>query len=157
MEEPLALPDSHIDLVAGFQVMAQEFSIPDVLGITQEPGLPSKILADDLQGLSGQSRRPSGSLAFLEPGEAVVLETVDPVLDRPSALPQKACNVVGAQTGTGQKYPVKPMVIAGFFRPLNLILDGQSHDVRIRNFQASHDGLLSEVILSEITKMRNYL
>jgi hypothetical protein len=52
---------------------------------------------------------------------------------------------------------MEPMVIAGFFGPLDLILDGESHDVSIRDIQTTHDGLLSEVIISKITIMRNYL
>jgi len=40
---------------------------------------------------------------------------------------------------------------------VDLILDGESHDVSIRDIQTTHDGLLSEVIISKITIMRNYL
>jgi hypothetical protein len=46
----VALTDAHVDLIAGFQVMAQEFAISEGMGIAQEPRLASKILADDLEG-----------------------------------------------------------------------------------------------------------
>lgn len=87
----------------------------------------------------------------------MILETMDPVLDRPRALPQKGCNVIGAHTGASKKHTVELMVIAGFLGSLDLVLDCESHDIRIRNFQASHDGFLSEPIISEIIIMRNYL
>jgi hypothetical protein len=82
---------------------------------------------------------------------------MDPVLNRPRALSQKGRDVIGAHPGTSEKHTMEPMVIAGFFGPLDLILEGESHDVSIRDIQTTHDGLLSEVIISKITIMRNYL
>jgi hypothetical protein len=87
----------------------------------------------------------------------MILETMNPVLNRPRALAQKNGDVIGAHAGTGEKHTVEPMVIAGFFGPLDLILDGESHDVSIRDIQTTHDGLLSEAIISEITIMRKYI
>jgi hypothetical protein len=48
MEEPLALTDAHVDLIASFQVMAQKFPVPEGLGIAQESRLASEILTDEL-------------------------------------------------------------------------------------------------------------
>jgi len=67
--------------------------------------------------LEDLGRRPGGrspikpkafpaSLAFQEPGEAIVLETMDPILNRPRALPQKGRDVIGAHAGTGEKHTV---------------------------------------------------
>jgi hypothetical protein len=84
----------------------------------------------------------------LEPGEAMILETMDPVLDRPRALTQKYRNVIGAHTGASEKHAVEPMVIAGLLGSLDFVLECESHDIRIRNFQPSHDDLLSEPIIS---------
>jgi len=124
MEEPLALTDTHVNLISAFQVMTQKFPVPEALGIAQESRLASEILTDELQAAFRQSRRPSGSLSFLQPSEPTILEPMDPVLDRPRTLPQKDCNVIGAQTGASQKHPGEPLVIPGFLGSLNLVLDG---------------------------------
>jgi hypothetical protein len=52
---------------------------------------------------------------------------MDPVLNHPRALPQKGRDVIGAHPGTSEKHTMEPMVIAGFFGPLDLILEGESH------------------------------
>jgi hypothetical protein len=53
MEQPLALTDAHVDLIVGFQVMAQKLAVPEGLWISQESRLASEILTDDLHGAFG--------------------------------------------------------------------------------------------------------
>jgi hypothetical protein len=87
----------------------------------------------------------------------VILETVDPILDGPGALSQKSRDIIRTHAGTGEEHTVEPVVIAGFFGPLDFVLDGEPHDVGIRDFQTTHDGLLSESIIAQFANMRNYL
>jgi len=157
MKESLALADPHLDLILCFQVMAQEFSVPERLRIAQQVGFFPKVLADGLESVLRQGGRPPHPLSFLEPGEAVILETVDPVLDGAGALPQKSGDIIRTHTGTGEENAVESMVVARFFGSLDFVLDGQPHDVRIRDFQSLHDGLLSEPIIAKSINMRNYL
>jgi hypothetical protein len=82
---------------------------------------------------------------------------VDPVLDGSGALPQKRGDIIGTHAGTGEEHTVKAVIVARFFRALDLVLNGEPHDVRIRDFQSTHDGLLTETIIPEFIIMRNYL
>lgn len=82
---------------------------------------------------------------------------MDPILDCSRALPQESGDVVRAHAGAGKKNAVEPLVIAGFSRPLDFVLDGDPDDIRIRDFQTTHDGLLSESVISETVIMRNYM
>jgi hypothetical protein len=49
VEESLALADARLDLIPGFQMMAQEFTIPEGLGIAQKTRLFPEVLAKGLE------------------------------------------------------------------------------------------------------------
>jgi hypothetical protein len=144
VEKPLALADADVDLKTGFQVMTQESAVPECLGISHTPRLLPQILTDGFEDVFRQSRRSTGPFSLFEAGEAVFLEVTDPILDGSRAVSQESGDLIRAHAGTGEKDTVEPMIIAGFFRPLNFILDGDPDDVRICDFQTLHDGLLLE-------------
>jgi hypothetical protein len=148
MKKPLALADADVDLVAGLQMMTQESAVPKRLGISQNLRIPTEILADGLEDIFRKSRWAARPFSLFEAGEAALLEVTDPILDGSRAVPQESRNLVRTHAGAGEKDAVEPMVIAGLFRPLNFVLDGDPDDIRIRDLQTTHDVLLSESIIS---------
>jgi len=73
MKEALGLPNPECDLVSLLQVMAQELPVPQVLRISQIPGILPKVLVNLLPYCVRDSGRLPGRLSSCSPSTPRVL------------------------------------------------------------------------------------
>jgi hypothetical protein len=66
-------------------------------------------------------------------------EARHPSLHRPPVFPKQFGDLLAALAARHQQQPVQTMVVPRLIGPSDFLLDGQSHDVGISNFQCSHD------------------
>jgi hypothetical protein len=143
MEKPLALPDSETDPFFLLKMMADEFSIPEVLGVAQCTWRATQVFSKSPKDLLIQDARTTGAQALFEPCEAAFLETAHPVLDRARAVSQHVGNLIAAESVTDEQNAVEPVVVARLFRAHDLLLNGNLVDVSMFDFQSLHGTLLS--------------
>jgi hypothetical protein len=151
----LTNPEVHI--VALFQVMAEKLSIPHIPGIAKRTGRPAKILGDGFPSVHIQGRRPAWTSPFLKSAKSTLFKTLHPILDRPTSLPKQLGHLTAGKSGTDQQHSMQPVIIPGLLGPEDFLLQGDSHNVCVLDFQFSHIGLLSPGSIPERPDMRNYL
>lgn len=151
-EQALALPDPQMDLEALLDPGAQGFSIPQraaqpqvARGLAQGPvNLPELRFA--------QASRASRTLAFGQPRETLGFKMAHPVLDRAGSVAQQAPDFRARRPLGHQEDPMETVIVAGFLRTANLVLQAQNHRSRIIDLQRSHADMKPQVLT-----MRNYL
>jgi hypothetical protein len=138
-------------------MMTEQFPIPQILRVAELGRRTAQIASDGLLHRFTWSRGTSWSCAFLQAGKAAVLEAADPVLHRTDAVAEKLCHLGAAESMAYQENPMEAVIIPGFLRPQDLVLQRQPHDVRIADFQFAHGSLLSKTIVPKESIIRNYL
>jgi len=137
--------------------MAEKLSIPHILSIPKRPGRTAKILGDGFPSVHIQGRRSAWTSPFLKPGKSTLFKTLHPILDRPASLPKQLGHLTAGKSGTDKQDSVQPVIIPGLLGPKDLLLQGDSHNVCVLDFQFSHIGLLSSGSIPERSDMRKYL
>src|SRR3990172_4193533 len=153
-EQALTLPDPQAKAVRLAQMVAEELAIPEVLAVPQVAGPAPKVPRDaSSRGRVHPGRTPPPR-SFLQAGEAALLETAHPVLDAARAVSQDPGRFMATEPPRHQQHAVQAVVIAGFLRPHNLLLQRDPHQVRIGNFQSAHGRLLPAHSIAESGNMR---
>jgi hypothetical protein len=156
-DQSLTLTNPEVHIVALFQVMAEKLSIPHILGIAKRPGRTAKILGDRFPSAHIQGRRSAWTSTFLKSGKSTLFKTLHPILDRPTSPPKQLGHLTAGKSGTDQQHSVQSVIIPGLPGPEDLLLQGDSHNVCVLDFQFLHIGLLSPGRIPERSDMRTYL
>jgi hypothetical protein len=151
------LPYSQGNVVLRLQVVCQQLAIPQVLPVAQVAGRLAQhpLQVSPLVGL--EPCRASIALAFLQARKAIGVESVDPALHGHRILAQERRRFAATQAMTDQQHPMEPVIISGFFRAENFLLDSDLHDVHVTDLKFAHGGTLphSTNIVNDI--MLHYL
>jgi len=138
--------------------MAEQLAIPEILDISKDLRVFTQIFPDDLQSGFIQRGGTPSSLALLQARKTPIPKTPHPILNRTWTLPKEARHLVTTESRTDQQNTVQSMVVTRFLGAMNLLLNRDSHKVRILDFQFSHEILLSaNHILAKRGLMRKYL
>ena len=62
-----------------------------------------------------------------------------PALHCPPIFAKQCGDLLAAMAAGDEQQPVQPMVVPRLIGSSNFLLNGDSHDIGIRNFQFSHD------------------
>jgi hypothetical protein len=141
-ENALTLPYSQGNVMLRPQVVCQQFAIPQVLPAAQVAGRLAQhpLQVSPLVGL--ESCGAPVALAFLQARKSIGVESVDPALHGHRILAQERRHFTATQAVTDQQHPMEPVVISGFFRAENFLLDSDLHDVRVTDLEFAHGGTL---------------
>jgi len=143
-ENTLALPDSQIHSKALSEMMREEFSIPKVLLITQFTGMLAKILAHRLPLFHGEPPRSARSFEVSQSSKPVLFKVVNPALNCRRMLSKQFCNLITAQASADKQNSMKSVIITGFLRTRNFLLNCDAHNISVRYLKLFHDGALLE-------------
>jgi hypothetical protein len=138
VEQPLTLAYPENDLLSLGYMVGQEFSVPEVLRISEISGRFPQIIVDALQLFGRQPLRSSLPFPVLEATESLRFEAPDPSLNGRRIVAQKLTNLIGGHTPAHKQYTVKAVIISRFFRTMNLILHGDFHHFPIGDHQTFH-------------------
>ena len=138
MKNPLALSSAQANAVGPMQMMSEQFSIPEVLGIAELAGGPPQVTVSLRQLRLRQSRRTPRPVSLFQSCKTAPLKSVHPTLHRRGILPQPLCRLVTIHALADEQQPVQAMLVARFLRAQNLLLQCHTHDVDIGNLQLSH-------------------
>ena len=156
-EQALALTDAEAEPVSPGQMMAEELSVPEVLGVTDLAWRAAQVPAKGPKSSFVHGRRATRTGGLLETDETTPFETAHPVLDGPGTVPEEFRHFVTTFAGIYEQDPVEAMVISRVLGPEYLLLNSDLHDVCIFDLQLAHRPLLSARSITEKRYMRNYL
>jgi hypothetical protein len=129
MKQPLALTNPQVHLLGLPEVMGQELTIPEILGIPEDPGGGSQIPVHGLNLLRGQTLRTAWSLLVLQAAEP-------PGLKAPTGV-----------APTDQQHAVKAMIVSRLLGAKDLVPQGDFHQLPIGNLKTFHGASLLGSIL----------
>ncbi len=138
MEIPLALSDAQLYPEPLRQVMTQELSIPQILGVPQLARRATQIATQTLTDTRIQRRWTPGARNLLQTGKTALFKTMDPVLHSPRTVSEKGCDFGAAIPGADQEDSMKLMIVPRLIRPQNFLLNRNSNNVRILDFEFAH-------------------
>jgi hypothetical protein len=151
-EQALALAHRQVDLEALLEPGAQRLPVPQCSCQADVARHPAQRLVHYLQlGLAQTSRSPR-ALPFAQPGQTSGFKTLHPILHRARGVPQQSADLRTGQALRHQQHPVKPVIVARFFRTVNLILQSQNHRFGIGHLKWFHASMKPQIL-----DMRNYL
>ena len=138
MEQTLTLtvPQSHT--VSLRQVVGQELPVPAISAITPGAGRASQVTFHRRQLLLGEPVGPTRSFSFLQPREALALETAHPTLNGTGVLAQPVRHVVAAKAMADEQDSVQAMVVTRVLGASDFLLNRQAHDFNISHLQPAH-------------------
>lgn len=155
MEDPLALTNPQGYLLSLFKVMRQKLSIPKILRIAKLSGRLAQVVIDKLQLSWCQPLRASGLLLVFQTAEPVHFKSPYPPLDGRGMMAKHLPHVVTGESLANQQYAVKAMIIAGFLRTKNFVLQRHFHHLRIGDLQSLHGKSLLTLRVPEGFKICN--
>jgi hypothetical protein len=123
-------------------MMRQEFSVPEVLRISQLSWTSPQITVYRLPLSFIEPSWATGAFPLLQPSKTVSLKSIDPALDSDRILPQPLCHLVAANAIANQQNSMQAMIVSGLLRSCNFLLYCQTHDFDISNFQFAHRNAL---------------
>ena len=85
--------------------------------------------------------RTSGPLLFLQPSQPSPAVTPDPILDTARGVTQRRRSLPRGHASGREQYPVETVVIAGFLTTVDLILESQRRQRRVRNGWRLHTNM----------------
>jgi hypothetical protein len=141
-EYALTLPHAELHPIELGQVVRQKLTVPQVLLVSQVTGIGSQIPIHLAQMLVRKPPWTTGALALFQTHKAIPFEPVHPPLDGTRILSQPLRNPMTAQSVSNQQNPVQAVVVPGFFRSHNFLLNGNLHNFRIGDLQFSHSPAL---------------
>ncbi len=157
-EEALTLAHSKNHVIALLKVRGQQFAIPQVTNMAEIGGAATQVALQRSPLLGIQTGRSSGAFSVAHSLQPVLLKAPDPALYGAPVFPEKISNLLTTLTTRQKQQTVQPMVIPGLVRPGDLLLNGDSHNVGICNFQLPHTDSM-QIIRSPQCKspMRRYI
>jgi hypothetical protein len=144
VKQALALPDPKINIVGLLEMMTEELPIPEVLIISEFQGAATQIPANGLQLPFSQDGRPPTAGRLLQPCKTTVVEPPNPVLDGARTLVKELCHFITVQPAADEQQPMESMIVTGVLGSRDFLLDGDPHDLRIRDLQFAHGPLLGQ-------------
>jgi hypothetical protein len=137
-EQALALPHAQGYTVGALQVMGEQLSIPEILQVPQIARGESQVPLDCLPGAFVQSPRASRPLGFPQCAQTLGFEASHPTFDRRWMLPQPLGDLIATVALGNEQNTVQPVVVAGLFRAIDLVLQSESHDGGVGDSELSH-------------------
>ena len=125
-EETLTLSDTQGNSPPFGDKLRQRLAVPK---IATEPEIAwgfSQSATNLLQLLITESSWSTRPVPICQPGKAFYFKSVNPVSNGPGGIPQEQGNFCATQPLRNQQYAMQPMIVTGFIRPTNLILQGQN-------------------------------
>jgi hypothetical protein len=150
-EQTLALPNPQVDPIFPLNPGGQRLSVPEIASQACLSRHMAQNGVDLLELLRAQSPGPPGPLALQQSGQAHFLKLMHPVLYRPGSVSQQLRHLRAGHSLRHKQHAVESMVIAGFFRAPDLILQAENNGGRVRDAKWSHASMRSQFL-----DMRNY-
>jgi len=119
-------------------VMGEQLSIPEILQVPQIARGESQVPLDCLPGAFVQSPRASRPLGFPQCAQTLGFEASHPTFDRRWMLPQPLGDLIATVALGNEQNTVQPVVVAGLFRAIDLVLQSESHDGGVGDSELSH-------------------
>jgi hypothetical protein len=138
VHKSLALAHSKRDPVALFEVIREQYAIPQVLVVARVPRRLKQILSHLPPLRAWKARWASGMIPILQSRKAFGEQSMYPILDASRRVAVNAGCFIATESPQDMKNDVQPMIIASFSRPKYLILHTGDKSLRIRNFDALH-------------------
>jgi hypothetical protein len=123
-------------------MMREQFAIPQILAVTQVPGMQPQVVLDLLPSLVVESPWPTSPLSFAQSSKAAPFEAMHPTLNRSRMFAEPVGDVITAMALTDEQYTVESMVVTRLIGTADLLLQGYSHRLRIGNLKCFHAGSL---------------
>jgi hypothetical protein len=81
----------------------------------------------------GQTARTARAITFGEPGQPLLIEPPDPVLDGPRGITEHSADFGGGHSLSDEQEPVEAVVVPRLIGATNFILEGEDHVLGIRD------------------------
>jgi hypothetical protein len=143
-EESLALPGSQTHLILLTQVVAEQFTVPQIVVVTQVARMGAQVPLDFFPSPVIQSARSPVALPFPQPAKTPVFKAMNPTLDRGGMFPKPFADVITAMALADQQNAMQPMVVTRFIGAADLLLDGNLHCLSILNLESFHTAFYRE-------------
>jgi hypothetical protein len=137
-KKPLTLPHTQANSMECFQVVGQQFTVPELLRVSKLSWIAPQILIHGFPLGLAETSRASFSFAFMQPSKAKVLETLHPTPNSARVLPENISNVIAIEAVSYQQHTMQPMIVAGFLGSQDFLLDRNPHDLFIGDLQFAH-------------------
>jgi len=157
MKESLALTYTKCYPLFLRKVMTEKPSIPKALSISEIMRRLTQIRSNSLSLLLVKFNRSPWTFGIMQSSESFLFKAMQPIPDSSRAMAKQLCHLIAADSGAYHKNCIKTMVISGFFRSLNLLLNSNFNNVRILNLKFTHNASLPAIIVAEKSIMSNYL
>src|SRR6266446_270901 len=139
-EQALALAYPQLELIVPAQVLGQQHTIPQRLRKPKFARTAPQIALQALPVLVAESSRSSRPLALLQSGKADLLEAVHPALHRALALTEPQRRLSRAHAVSHQQDSVQSVIVPRLVVALDLLTYGNTHHIRVADFQLPHNG-----------------
>ena len=137
-EDALALAYYQRHPVAQAQMRREQLAVPQMTRMTEFLRIASQVTPQRRPLLGVQRSWPTRSHPVAQAGQSMGFKTRHPALHRPPIFPKQVGDLLAAVAASDQQQPVQPMVLPRLIGPSDFLLDGQSHDLGISNFEFSH-------------------
>jgi hypothetical protein len=137
-EQALTLPHTQVNIMKLFQVMGEDFSVPEILRVSKLPWVSPQITIDGFPLGIAKTSRPALPFAFMQSSETAVLKTLHPAFNSTRILPEDIGYVITVKPVSNQEDAMQPVIVAGFLRAQDFLLHCNPHDLRIRDLQFTH-------------------
>ncbi len=85
-------------------------------------------------------------------------QACNPALHRPPIFAKQCGDLLAAMAAGDEQQPMQPMIVPRLTGSSNFLLNGDSHDIGIHNFQFSHDSASPLVTChQDSARMRHYI
>jgi len=152
-EEALTLPDSQGDSPLFGDEFGESFPIPQIDLESAIKGTPPERLTDLFQLLIAEPSRSAGSIAVGQAGKAFLFEPMHPIGYSAWSISQEHGDFGAVHSLRNQQHAVQSMVVTGFIRSTNLILQGQNDILGLGKMDFPH----SSPRVTRIQLFRNLL
>ena len=151
-EHTLALANPDGNAIPLLNPGTEGLSVPEIPAQTNLPRRVSQDSIHSRQLFFRQTSGPSRSFSLQQSRQTVSFKTPHPILHRPWRIAQKMGHFRTGHTLGYQKHSMETMIVAGFFRAANLILQSENDRGRVCNGKWFHSSMKPQPI-----RMRNYL
>ena len=151
-KKPLALPHPQRNFITLFDEGCQDLPVPQASLQAKVLWTLSQRLLDFAQLALVEPPGATRPLPVDKAGQPLLLETMNPVRNRPRRVSQQQSHLTTTHSLSHQQHPMEAMVVARFHRPANLILQAENHCISFRYLELSHARRILQV-----SDMRNYL
>jgi hypothetical protein len=158
LEDALTLMHTESDLVALLEMRRQQLAVSQVSNMTEIRGIAAQVASQSRPLLGIQASRSSRALAITHSLKSLLLKAFDPALHGATVFAKKSCNLLATVATSQKQQTVQSVVVPGFIRAEIFLLNRDSHDLWIGNFELTHVHSLN-TIRSPYWKifMRHYL